>query len=195
MTFITVNVPNVYTTGVPDSKSFDVTLMICLIRNLTSVIPPINGFDKLPLPNETTPGPDLARIKWYRNEIAHHDSDTIDIAYFNTAWSEVSDVSLLILVTHNNTYVLANSRQHLVLNTLYSKRMIIFISSPSGKIRLPFLFRSNISSSTAGTNCYQIFNMWNHENRINSMHIISVSICNPCMYGTFYKLMYFHSFV
>ncbi|CAG2184484.1 unnamed protein product [Mytilus edulis] len=36
--------------GVPDSKTFDVTLMICLIRNLTSVTPPINGFDKLPLP-------------------------------------------------------------------------------------------------------------------------------------------------
>lgn len=68
--------------------------MICLIRNLTSIIPPINGFDSLPLPGETLPGSDLARIKWYRNKLAHHDSSTIDNAFFNTAWKDISDVSL-----------------------------------------------------------------------------------------------------
>ncbi|XP_076079353.1 uncharacterized protein LOC143049638 [Mytilus galloprovincialis] len=77
--------------GVPDSKAFDVTLMICLIRNLTSVNPPINGFDYLPLPGETTPGPDLARIKWYRNILAHHDSNTMPTCDFNTAWRNVVD--------------------------------------------------------------------------------------------------------
>ncbi|XP_071122328.1 uncharacterized protein [Mytilus edulis] len=79
------------TNGVPDSTTFDVTLMICLIRNLTSIIKPINGFDKLPLPVETTPGADLARIKWYRNQLAHHDSNKIATADFNTAWSNISD--------------------------------------------------------------------------------------------------------
>ncbi|CAG2253288.1 unnamed protein product [Mytilus edulis] len=77
--------------GVPDSKTFDVTLMICLIRNLTSINPPINGFDSLPLPGEITPGSDLARIKCYRNKLAHHDSNTIDTTYFNTAWREISE--------------------------------------------------------------------------------------------------------
>ncbi|CAG2241956.1 unnamed protein product [Mytilus edulis] len=75
---------------VPDSTTFDVTLMICLIRHLTSVNQPINGFDSLPLPVETTTGPDLARIKWYRNNLAHHDSNKIDTAYFNTAWNDIS---------------------------------------------------------------------------------------------------------
>ncbi|VDI60066.1 Hypothetical predicted protein [Mytilus galloprovincialis] len=79
------------TNGVPDSKTFDVTLMICLIRNLTSVTPPINGFDYLPLPGETTPGSDLARIKWYRNILAHHDSNTMSTGDFNTAWRNVVD--------------------------------------------------------------------------------------------------------
>ncbi|XP_076108738.1 uncharacterized protein LOC143076757 [Mytilus galloprovincialis] len=77
--------------GVPVSTTFDVTLMICLIRNLTSVTQPINGFDSLPLPVETTPGPDLARIKWYRNILAHHDSNKMATADFNTAWSNISD--------------------------------------------------------------------------------------------------------
>ncbi|XP_063437047.1 uncharacterized protein LOC134718456 isoform X2 [Mytilus trossulus] len=65
--------------------------MICLIRNLTSINPPVNGFDSLPPPGETTPGSDLARIKYYRNKLAHHDSNTIDTAYFHTAWTDISN--------------------------------------------------------------------------------------------------------
>ncbi|CAG2234295.1 unnamed protein product [Mytilus edulis] len=87
--------------GVPDSKTFDVTLMICLIRNLTSISHPINGFDSLPLPGEITPGSDLARIKYYRNKLAHHDSNTIDTAYFNTAWGDISNESIDI---HEHKY-------------------------------------------------------------------------------------------
>lgn len=68
--------------------------MVCLIRNLTSIILQINGFDSLPLPVETSPGFDLARIKFYRNELAHHDSNTTDTSYFNTAWNDISDVSV-----------------------------------------------------------------------------------------------------
>ncbi|XP_063438383.1 uncharacterized protein LOC134719306 [Mytilus trossulus] len=65
--------------------------MICLIRNLTSINPPVNGFDSLPLPGETTPGSDLARIKYYRNKLAHHDSNTIDANYFHTACTDISN--------------------------------------------------------------------------------------------------------
>ncbi|XP_063448361.1 uncharacterized protein LOC134727895 [Mytilus trossulus] len=79
------------TNGVPDSTTFDVTLMICMIRNLASIIQPIDGFDRLPLPVETTPGADLARIKWYRNILAHHESNKMATADFNTAWSNISD--------------------------------------------------------------------------------------------------------
>ncbi|CAG2213014.1 unnamed protein product [Mytilus edulis] len=77
--------------GIPDSKTFDVTLMICVIRNLTSVSPPKYGFDHLPQQGETTPGSDLARIKWYRNKIAHHDRNTMSTGDFNTAWTDIAD--------------------------------------------------------------------------------------------------------
>ncbi|XP_076080184.1 uncharacterized protein LOC143050991 [Mytilus galloprovincialis] len=65
--------------------------MICLIRNLTSINPPINGFDSPPLQGEITPGSDLARIKCYRNKLAHHDCNTIHTAYFNAAWTDIAD--------------------------------------------------------------------------------------------------------
>lgn len=70
--------------------------MIFLIRNLTSVTPPLTGFDTLPTQVETTPGSDLARIKWYRNRLDHRESDTIDTVFFNTAWGDITDVSLLL---------------------------------------------------------------------------------------------------
>ncbi|XP_071181341.1 uncharacterized protein [Mytilus edulis] len=75
--------------SIPVSTNFDVTLMFRLIRNLTSINPPINGFDSLPLPRETTPGADLARIRFYRNLLVHHDSNTMANDDFNTAWSDI----------------------------------------------------------------------------------------------------------
>ncbi|CAG2202419.1 unnamed protein product [Mytilus edulis] len=40
---------------------------------------------------ETTPSSDLARIKCYRNKLAHHDNNTIDRTYFNAAWRDISN--------------------------------------------------------------------------------------------------------
>ncbi|CAG2190494.1 unnamed protein product [Mytilus edulis] len=62
---------SVVISDVPLSKNFDVTLMTTLLRHLTPMNPPTCGFDRLPSAIETTPAADLARIKHYRNNIAH----------------------------------------------------------------------------------------------------------------------------
>ncbi|XP_063408745.1 uncharacterized protein LOC134692224 [Mytilus trossulus] len=79
--------------GVTDSKTFDVTLMIALLRNLTTspLVPPINGYDKLPVSTETTPSSDLARIKHYRNFLAHLHDGKVDSSLFTTAWNDISN--------------------------------------------------------------------------------------------------------
>ncbi|CAC5362248.1 unnamed protein product [Mytilus coruscus] len=76
--------------NVPDSRKFDITLIITLLRNLTTINPPHGGFDSLPSAIETTPGADLARIKHYRNYIAHLDDGKVGTADFNTAWDNIS---------------------------------------------------------------------------------------------------------
>ncbi|XP_063420857.1 E3 ubiquitin-protein ligase DZIP3-like [Mytilus trossulus] len=76
---------------VPDSKTFDVTLIITLIRHLTDLTPPHGGYDKLPSDNETTPTSDLARIKYYRNILAHLDEGKIDNSTFKTTFSTAWD--------------------------------------------------------------------------------------------------------
>ncbi|CAC5364744.1 unnamed protein product [Mytilus coruscus] len=75
---------------VPDSKTFDVTLMITLLRNLTNLNPPRGGYDKLPTANEAIPTSDLARIKYYRNFLAHLDDGKINNPEFNTAWNDIT---------------------------------------------------------------------------------------------------------
>lgn len=66
--------------------------MITLLRNLTTVSPPARGFDDLPYVTETTPGADLARIKHYRNYMAHQGHGKIDTPFFNTAWNDITSV-------------------------------------------------------------------------------------------------------
>ncbi|CAG2233568.1 unnamed protein product [Mytilus edulis] len=76
--------------GVPDSNTFDVTLMVALLRNLTKLPPPTYGYDNLPLSTDTTPTADLARIKHYRNSLAHFGDGKIKSTVFVTAWEDIS---------------------------------------------------------------------------------------------------------
>lgn len=77
------------------STNFDLTLMICLLRNISGINAPVRGFDELPLPAETSEGSDLARIKYYRNIIAHSEDSKLSNQNFNDAWKDVSEVNIL----------------------------------------------------------------------------------------------------
>ncbi|CAC5390172.1 unnamed protein product [Mytilus coruscus] len=70
--------------------SFDVTLMVTLLRNLTKLPPPTGGYDNLPLSTDTRPTADLVRKKDYRNELAHMNDGKIESAFFITAWEDIS---------------------------------------------------------------------------------------------------------
>lgn len=83
-----------YFTGVTTSEKYDTTLMICLLRNLTSIMPPTLGFDRLPPPAEKGDGADLARIKYYRNMFAHPEDHVMTTADFKVAWKTLTEVTL-----------------------------------------------------------------------------------------------------
>ncbi|CAG2190243.1 unnamed protein product [Mytilus edulis] len=58
------------------SADLDVTLMVCLLRNLPPYVsPPASGFDALPLSNDLSHGAHIARIKYYKNFIVSHSKD------------------------------------------------------------------------------------------------------------------------
>ncbi|XP_052083039.1 ankyrin-1-like [Mytilus californianus] len=66
--------------------------MTCLLRNLSN----INIQDNLPVSTDTTEGAALARIKFYRNEIAHNDSGTLTEQQFHHCWKEVGQAITLL---------------------------------------------------------------------------------------------------
>ncbi|XP_052075892.1 uncharacterized protein LOC127713981 [Mytilus californianus] len=79
------------TSGITSSENYDITLMICLLRNMTTIVPPLHGYDKLPPVTEVSDGADLARIKYYRNVLAHTDNGQLSNEHFNTMWICVSE--------------------------------------------------------------------------------------------------------
>ncbi|CAC5358030.1 unnamed protein product [Mytilus coruscus] len=70
----------------PKSNDFDLTLMVCLLRNLTT----ITIQDQLPQPSDLSEGAAVSRIKFYRNQIAHSDSGAMSDADFSTTFVDVS---------------------------------------------------------------------------------------------------------
>lgn len=79
------------TTTATSSEKFDLSLLVCLLRNIGSILPPMAGWDKLPGPNEKTDGAHLARIKFYRNQLAHATDHKIQTSDFQNQWKEVEE--------------------------------------------------------------------------------------------------------
>lgn len=81
------------------SEDFDTTLIVCLLRNMAPhEIAPVTGWDKLPHPGDTSKGADLARIKWYRNKLAHDGEGRLSPADFSQYWGDLEYVSTVVII-------------------------------------------------------------------------------------------------
>ena len=77
----------------PDSNNFDITLLFLLLTEICGLSPPPSGWHKKPPLSDTTLEANLARIKFFRNELYGHVSTTgIDSSTFSHLWREISDV-------------------------------------------------------------------------------------------------------
>ncbi|XP_061171672.1 ankyrin repeat domain-containing protein 17-like [Saccostrea echinata] len=75
--------------GYVNSRQFDVTLLILLLRYMTNVPAPATGFDKLPPQTDDSVGADLARIKHYRNIVAHSNNAKLSETDLNDYWADI----------------------------------------------------------------------------------------------------------
>ena len=77
----------------PDSNTFDITLLFLLLTNICGLSPPPSGWHTKPLPSDTSVEANLARIKFFRNELYGHVTTTgIDTPTFSALWLEISAV-------------------------------------------------------------------------------------------------------
>ena len=83
--------------GVPDSHTFDITLLFLLLTNICGLTPPLSGWHAKPSPSDSSLEANLARVKFYRNELYGHVTFSgVDTAIFSSLWQEIS-ASLLSL--------------------------------------------------------------------------------------------------
>ncbi|CAB4035599.1 E3 ubiquitin- ligase DZIP3 [Paramuricea clavata] len=77
--------------GPPDSQNFDVTLLTVLLRNICGLTRPASGWDTLPPDSDTSVAANIARIKFYRNQVhAHITTTEIADNEFENLWLKIS---------------------------------------------------------------------------------------------------------
>ncbi|XP_015778945.1 PREDICTED: uncharacterized protein LOC107356835 [Acropora digitifera] len=75
----------------PDSSTFDITLLFLLLTNICGLSPPPTGWHKKPTPSDISREANLARIKFFRNQLYGHVATTgVDTPSFNALWVEIS---------------------------------------------------------------------------------------------------------
>ena len=79
------------------STDFDITLTFRLLRTICNLTPPVTGWDGLPNSTDQCLEANLARVKYYRNEVYGH-SKTMEIPddRFEALWGEISEALLRI---------------------------------------------------------------------------------------------------
>ena len=77
----------------PDSHTFDITLLFLLLTNICGLTPPSSGWHTKPLPSDISLEANLARVKFFRNELYGHVSTTgVNMPTFLSLWQEISAV-------------------------------------------------------------------------------------------------------
>ena len=83
----------------PDSKTFDITLLTVLLRNICGLHSPATGWNTMPPNTDNSPAANITRIKLLRNEVyAHVSSTEIDNPTFETLWQQVSKTLVALKV-------------------------------------------------------------------------------------------------
>ncbi|CAG2249647.1 unnamed protein product [Mytilus edulis] len=77
-------------TGVPSSNNFDITLMMCVLKNLKQVPPQSLKMHVMPPSSDISEGADLVRLRLHRNTIGHIAGNTINTQIFTTMWTDLT---------------------------------------------------------------------------------------------------------
>ena len=78
---------------VPDSRTFDITLLFLLLIEICGLTPPASGWHTKPPSSDTSHEANLARVKFYRNDLYGHVTTTgVDTPTFSALWTEISGI-------------------------------------------------------------------------------------------------------
>ena len=88
--------------AMPDSNTFDITLLFLLLTNICGLSPPPTGWHAKPPPSDNSYEANLARVKYFRNVLYGNVTSTgVDTHSFAVLWLEISSV-LVALGLHQS---------------------------------------------------------------------------------------------
>ena len=87
----------------PDSKTFDITLLHLSLRKICHLTAPRTGWHKMPADGDVSLEANMVRIKCFRNELCHSVSTSIAKDEFEDKWN--SDSSALVALGLDQTEV------------------------------------------------------------------------------------------
>ena len=88
--------------AMPDSNTFDITLLFLLLINICGLSPPPTGWHAKPPRSDNSYEANLARVKYFRNVLyGHVTSTSVDTHSFSVLWLEISAV-LVALGLHQS---------------------------------------------------------------------------------------------
>ena len=77
------------------SASFDIPLLIVLLRTICNLSPPPAGWDTPPLTADSSRESDIARIKYFMNAVSKHATEgSVSDAVFSSYWQHIRDTQL-----------------------------------------------------------------------------------------------------
>ena len=76
--------------GPPDSRTFDISLLHLLLREICHLTAPSTGWHNMPAEDDNGLGANITRIKCFRNELCHNVSTEIPNAKFEDKWNEIA---------------------------------------------------------------------------------------------------------
>ncbi|XP_068679952.1 uncharacterized protein [Montipora foliosa] len=90
----------------PNIEEFDITLLHLLIREFSNLPPPSGtGWHTLPAQSDASIQANIARIKYFRNELSHSPSTAITESEFEDKWNQISSALEGILVYIQRTKI------------------------------------------------------------------------------------------
>ena len=94
----------------PDSKTFDITLLHLLLREICHLTAPPTGWHKMPVDGDVSLEANIVRIKCFRNELCHSVSTGIPNGEFEDKWNKISSTlkELQASIYENKIQVLKN---------------------------------------------------------------------------------------
>ncbi|KAK3586413.1 hypothetical protein CHS0354_017056 [Potamilus streckersoni] len=74
------------------SENFDISLLLCLLRNICGLKPPKTGWDNPPSPRDVSTVADIVRIRLLQNELQHLPAASMADQDFQTKWHEMESI-------------------------------------------------------------------------------------------------------